>query len=101
MKSKSVFLTAILTVVLCFGGNVFAVLSGDGTEANPYLIQSRGDFDEFANPANSATYWASGVYTKLMLNLSLSGTTDTQAVIAPGVDDDGRSGEAGKNPIRI
>jgi len=83
MKNKGVFLAAILTAVLCISGNVFAVLSGGGTEANPYLIQSRTDFDEFANPANSTIYWASGVYTKLMCDPNLSGTTYTQAVIAP------------------
>ena len=83
MKSKGVFLAAILTAVLCFSGNVLAVLSGGGTSINPYLIQSRLDFDEFANPANSATYWASGRYTKLMCDVNLSDTTYTQAVIAP------------------
>ena len=76
---------AILAAVLCLSGNVFAVLSGGGTEANPYLIQSRADFDEFANSANAALYWASGVYTKLMCNLDLSDTTYTQAVIAPDI----------------
>jgi hypothetical protein len=83
MKIKGVFLAAILTAVLCFSGNVFAVLSGGGTQANPYLIQSRADFDEFANPANAAIYWTSGKYTKLMCDPNLSGTTYTQAVIAP------------------
>jgi hypothetical protein len=83
MKFKSVSSAAILTAVLCISGNVFAVLSGGGTQANPYLIQSRADFDEFANPSNAALYWASGKYTKLMCDLNLSGTTYTQAVIAP------------------
>ncbi|MCX5637013.1 MAG: hypothetical protein NTX52_04880, partial [Planctomycetota bacterium] len=86
MKIKGVFLAAVLTAVLCFSGNVFAVLSGGGTQVNPYLIQSRADFDEFANPANSAIYWTFGVYTKLMCDLSLSDTTYTQAVIAPDTD---------------
>jgi len=62
---------------------LWRVLSGGGTSINPYLIQSRLDFDEFANPANSATYWASGRYTKLMCDVNLSDTTYTQAVIAP------------------
>ena len=86
MKIKSVFLAAILTAVLCINGNVFAVLSGGGTQTNPYLIQSRADFDEFANPANSAIYWTTYVYTKLMCDPNLSGTTYTQAVIAPDTD---------------
>jgi hypothetical protein len=83
MKSKGVILAAIFATALCFSGHVFAALSGSGTEANPYLIQSRADFDEFANPANSAIYWTSGVYTKLMCDPNLSGTTYTQAPIAP------------------
>ena len=86
MKSKGVLSVAILTTVLCIGANSFAVLSGGGTQENPYLIQSRTDFDDFANPANAAIYWSSGVYTKLMCNLNLSGTTYTQAVIAPDTD---------------
>ena len=86
MKSKGVFLAAILAAVLCSSGNVFAVLSGGGTQENPYLIQSRTDFDTFANPANAATYWASGVYTKLICNLDMADTIYTQAVIAPDMD---------------
>ena len=83
MRIKGAFLAAILAVVPCFSGNVFAALSGDGTEANPYLIQSRADFDEYGDPDNAASYWASGVYTKLMCNLDLAGTIYTQAPIAP------------------
>jgi len=82
MKNKGVFFAAILTAVLCFSGNLLA-LSGGGTQVSPYLITSLADFNEFANPANAATYWASGVYTKLMCDVNLSGTTYTQAVIAP------------------
>lgn len=58
-------------------------LSGSGTEADPYLIQSRADFEEFANPANAAIYWASFQCTKLMCDLNLADTPYTQAVIAP------------------
>jgi hypothetical protein len=82
-RSKAI-IRATLMAVLCINGNVFAVLSGGGTQANPYLIQSRADFDEFANPANSAIYW--NVYTKLMCDLNLSDTPYTQAVIAPDTD---------------
>ena len=83
MRIKGVFVSAILAAVLGVSGSVLAVLSGSGTEASPYLIQSRADFDEFANPANAALYWASGKYTQLICNLNLSGTTYIQAVIAP------------------
>jgi hypothetical protein len=83
VKSKGFFLAAIFAAVLCFSGHVLAALSGSGTEANPYLIQSQADFDEFANPANAALYWASGIYTKLMYDPNLASMTCTQAVIAP------------------
>jgi hypothetical protein len=86
MKMKGIFLATILTAVLCISGNVYAVLSGSGTEIDPYLIQSREDFDEFTNPNNAALYWMFETYTKLMCDLNLSGTTYTQAVIAPDMD---------------
>ena len=84
MKDSRVL--SIVAAVLCTSGTVFGVLSGDGTEEHPYLIQSRADFDEFADPSNAALYWVAGKYTKLMCNLNLSGTIYTQAVIAPDTD---------------
>jgi hypothetical protein len=83
MKNAGVFLAA----VLCVSSTVFAALSGNGTQADPYLIQSRADFDEFANSANATTYWASGKYTRLMCDLNLSDITYTQAPIAPDTSD--------------
>ena len=74
----------ILAAVMYVSGSVFGVLSGSGTQANPYLIQSRADFDEFAE---NSSYWASGVCTKLMCDIDLAGTTYTQAVVASDVDD--------------
>jgi hypothetical protein len=79
----------ILSVsILCLflSSNVFAVLSGGGTQENPYLIQSRADFDEYANPANASIYWTNGVHTKMMCNLDFAGTTYTQAAIAPDIN---------------
>jgi len=61
-------------------------LIGNGTETNPYLIQSLADFLVFTNPINAALYWASGKHTKLMCNIDLSGIIYTQAVIAPAID---------------
>ena len=82
MKDSGVL--GILLAIFCISGNVFAVLSGGGTATNPYLIQSRADFNEFTDPANAALYWASGKYTTLKCDLNLVGTTYTQAPIAPG-----------------
>ena len=83
MRIKGVFISAILAAVLGVSNSVLAVLSGDGTQGTPYLIQSRADFDEFANPANAVLYWASGKYTTLMCDIDLANTPYSQAVIAP------------------
>jgi predicted outer membrane repeat protein len=58
-------------------------LSGNGTEANPYLIQSLVDFDLFASDPN---YWATNIYTRLEIDIDLFGRTYSKAVIAPDKD---------------
>ncbi|MCK4627838.1 MAG: hypothetical protein KAT56_02480, partial [Sedimentisphaerales bacterium] len=67
------------------GGN----LPGDGlSESTAYLIEDLTDFDVFADPANAATYWTSGVYTKLVCDIDLAGKPPyTTAVIAPDTPD--------------
>ena len=42
---------------------------GDGTEANPYLIQNLADFTEFCRYGK---YWETGTYTALDCNLDLA-----------------------------
>lgn len=64
-------------------------LSGSGTEAEPWRIETPADFDEFAADAN---YWAG--YTRMETDINLAGLTYTTAVIAPdtykyGFDFDG------------
>ncbi|MCF7954924.1 MAG: hypothetical protein K9M75_03890 [Phycisphaerae bacterium] len=84
MKRVRVILCA--SFVLFVYGSAFvdgAVLSGEGSSANPYLIDNLADFNVFANPANAATYWASGVHVKLTNNISLAGLSYETAVIAP------------------
>ncbi|MCK5271160.1 MAG: hypothetical protein KAJ52_01240 [Sedimentisphaerales bacterium] len=67
------------------GGN----LPGDGlSESTAYQIEDLADFDVFADPCNSATYWASGVYTKLVCDPNLAGRPYTTAVIAPDTSTD-------------
>lgn len=58
----------------------------DGSAAYPWLIEDLADFDAFADPNNSATYWADGVHTKLMTDIDLSGRTYTAAVVAPDIN---------------
>ncbi|MCK5272800.1 MAG: hypothetical protein KAJ52_09480, partial [Sedimentisphaerales bacterium] len=64
------------------------ILPGDGlSESTAYLIEDLTDFDVFADPANAATYWSSGVYTKLVCDIDLAGRPYTTAVIAPDTPD--------------
>ncbi len=78
-----VVLLWVSTIALGVGG----VMPGSGTEGDPYLIEDLADFDVFADEANAGTYWAEGVYTKLMCDIDLSGRTYDRAVIASDTDD--------------
>lgn len=77
---------AISLVGISYGAD--GNLPGDGlSESTAYLIEDLADFDVFADPANAATYWAGGVYTKLTCDLNLTGRPYTTAVIAPDTPD--------------
>ncbi len=79
----------ILSLVLVVSGMVNAAggaMPGSGTESDPYLIEDLADFDVFADEANAGTYWSSGVYTKLVCDIDLSGRVYDKAVIAPDTD---------------
>jgi len=65
---------------LAVGGNLGG---GNGSEVTPYLIEDDADFLVFADTANAATYWATGVYTRLDTDLDLSGESYDTAIIAP------------------
>jgi len=69
----------IIGVTAIFANSVLA-LSGSGTEAEPWRIQSLADFNEFAADAN---YWDD--HTRLETDVNLAGFTYTMAVIAPDV----------------
>ena len=56
-------------------------LSGSGTEAEPWRIETAADFHEFAG---DETYWDD--YTRLETDVNLAGMTYTTAVIAPDTD---------------
>ena len=58
-------------------------LSGSGTQEDPWLIQSLGDFDDFASDAN---YWDD--YTRLETDVNLAGRVYERAVIAWDVNED-------------
>jgi uncharacterized repeat protein (TIGR02543 family) len=58
-------------------------LPGCGTEADPYRIETRADFDAFCA---SDSQWAEGVHTRLDTDIDLAGTTYGAAPIAPNLN---------------
>ena len=73
------FTFAVLSLLITANLWGQAALSGSGTPSDPYLITSAEDWNIFANEANAATYWASGVYVQLDANISVTnmvGTSD-------------------------
>ena len=81
---NSVLLVVFLS--LCISSIVHAaggLLPGNGTEADPFLIEDLADFDTFATEANADLYWSEGIYTKLMCNIDLGGRVYDKAVISP------------------
>lgn len=76
---KNIIFMLSLALFCCSAWAVNGDMGGtdpNGSEEFPYLIEDLADFDEFAG--NSA-YWASGVHTKLMTDIDLSGRTYTDA----------------------
>lgn len=72
--------TFSLLILVVLTANVYA-LSGSGTQADPWLIQSLADFNVFAAEEN---YWDD--YTRLETDIDLAGITYTTAVIAFDTD---------------
>jgi hypothetical protein len=74
MKSKLCLLTIAFLLVVT--PNLFAALSGTGSQLSPYLIQSRADFAEWT----SGSYMAAGIHSKLTTDIDLQGTTFSNIV---------------------
>ena len=70
-----------LLILVVLTANVYA-LSGSGTQADPWLIQSLSDFNVFAAEEE---YWDD--YTRLETDIELTEISYTTAVIAPDIDD--------------
>lgn len=81
---QGVLFSILLTGICLFTVSAYAtggdMGGGDGSETYPYLIEDIDDFDEFAG---DSAYWASGMHTKLMADIDLSGRTYTTAPVAP------------------
>ncbi|MDD5063597.1 MAG: GLUG motif-containing protein [Phycisphaerae bacterium] len=61
------------------------ILNGSGSEADPFVIESLADFNEFSS---NDLYWGAGLYTRLETDINLSGTTYTTAVISADTSPD-------------
>lgn len=68
---------------------VAAALPGKGTAQDPFMIRSRADFDLFCGDPSK---WATGVYTRLDVDIDLADTEFDDSVIAP-TDPGNRSDE--------
>jgi hypothetical protein len=73
--------TAFIIFLVIISAHKVLGISGSGTEAEPWRIQSLEDFNEFAADAN---YWSG--YTRLETDVNLAGLTYTTAVIAQDID---------------
>lgn len=71
----------IVILVMSSVNTAMADLPGLGTEADPWRIESRTDFNEFAADPN---YWED--YTRLETDVNLAGNTYSNALIAPDVN---------------
>lgn len=71
MKTKltkmmcALFAMTVCTSAWATGGTI----SGDGSQANPYLLADAADWAVFSNESNHSTYWASGVYVKMTADI--------------------------------
>lgn len=59
-------------IALCFGASQLFSMTGTGSAADPYIIENEADLLTIMDPANSATYWAAGVYIELGTDLDMS-----------------------------
>ena len=71
MKTKltkmmcALFAMTVCTSAWATGGTI----SGNGSQANPYLLADAADWAVFTTEGNHATYWASGVYVKMTADI--------------------------------
>ena len=64
MKKLLLFSAALLCVATMHA-DPYGVITGTGTQTDPYVISDDDAWKIFANEANHATYWSEGTYIKL------------------------------------
>ena len=69
MKKLNFLLLTLPLLMLTQGAR--AEITGSGTSSDPYVLSTAEDWNTFAAEANSATYWASGVYIKMGANIGI------------------------------
>ena len=68
MKKKTIL--ALFAMTVCTSAwATDGTISGDGSQANPYLLADAADWAVFSNESNHNTYWASGVYVKMTADI--------------------------------
>ena len=82
MKTKltkmmcALFAMTVCTSAWATGGTI----SGNGSQANPYLLADAADWAEFTTESKHATYWASGVYVKMTADIGTNESPVTTKV---------------------
>ena len=71
MKTKlTKMMCALFAMTVCTSAwATDGTISGNGSQANPYLLADAADWAVFSNESNHSTYWASGVYVKMTADI--------------------------------
>lgn len=83
MKKTSIL---FFLVLLIFGPTAWAQWTGNGTEADPYLINSESDWTQLCTNVNNGTNHYNGKYFKLTADISVSETFSGEATMQVGRD---------------
>ena len=80
--TRNLILTIFTTLTSTIAMAQSTGLAGLGTSGSPYKIYGIADWEIFTNEENAATYWASGVYVRLINDI---GTAETPVTTMVGV----------------
>lgn len=71
MKTKlTKMMCALFAMTVCTSAwATDGTISGNGSQANPYLLADAADWAVFTTESKHATYWASGVYVKMTADI--------------------------------
>jgi hypothetical protein len=75
--------TLLAFIMLCFAaGNLFASITGSGTQADPFIISEPADLVSFMDEttAQAQGYWVAGTYTELAADLDMGTVTEEKPI---------------------